>query len=420
LPEEQSLSGTRVLACCGGMVVVFGAERMSFEVLRALQTRGAAIHCIVNSWENHRILELVERLGASHSTGRYRERLTRRSGNPIVLGRMLWDVALTSLGLVRDSLRFRPTHVFMPDHGAVLRNALALPFLRIFGVRVIFRLPNSPERGRFYERLWRHTIAPQVDLLVPNSRFCYGRLVESGVPESKIRLIRNAVVRRDASHGALRREASALDFGRPESPLVVTVGQILEEKGTHDAVEVALRLRRRGIPVRLAIVGRRPKWPAELVSFVEELETQVRRAGEETSIRFVGEVQDVLSVMRRASLLLAPIRLEETFGNVILEARSVGLPVVCSDRGGLPELVVHDQTGLICPAGDVDAFERAVEALVTDRALRERLSKQSLRCAANDSEVRIDTFERSWASAFGPGRADRAGEADPAHACWER
>src|SRR5439155_11135154 len=64
--------GTRVIACCGGMVSVTGLERMTFEVLRVVRRRGGSVHCVVNDWENHRIVPLAERIGASWSVGSYR------------------------------------------------------------------------------------------------------------------------------------------------------------------------------------------------------------------------------------------------------------------------------------------------------------------------------------------------------------
>lgn len=393
---------TRVIACCGGMVVVFGAERMTFEVLRVLRNRGASVHCIVNSWENHRIVELVRRLGVGHSIGRYRARLTRRSINPITLFRMAWDVLLTSLGLLRDSLRFRPTHILIPDHTTVLRNALALPLLRLLGVRTVFRLSTSPERGVFYTRLWRFVIAPSVDRLVPNSRFSYRRARECGIPEEKLRLVRNAVSQREPANPTVESSPSGLvDFGCTEHPLILIVGQIGPHKGTQDAVEVVLRLRGRGARLRLAVVGRRPGWPPELVAFTDELEDRIEAAGARDSMRLLGAVDDVLPLMREACLLLAPIHVEEAFGNVVLEARSVGLPVVCSNRGGLPELVSPGKTGFVCSAGDLDCLERAVGAIALDSELRERMSRASLQLAAVDKEVSPASFEHAWAGLFG-------------------
>ena len=53
-------TSTRVIACCGNMVVVYGMERMSFEIMRVLRESGAEVHCVLNEWERHRIEPLAE------------------------------------------------------------------------------------------------------------------------------------------------------------------------------------------------------------------------------------------------------------------------------------------------------------------------------------------------------------------------
>ena len=50
--RAKRAASVRVVACCGGMVIVSGLERMTFEVLRLAREHGGAVHCIVNSWEN--------------------------------------------------------------------------------------------------------------------------------------------------------------------------------------------------------------------------------------------------------------------------------------------------------------------------------------------------------------------------------
>ena len=80
----------------------------------------------------------------------------------------------------------------------------------------------------------------------------------------------------------------------------------------------------------------------------------------------------------------------DTFGNVIIEAQASGLPVIVSDSGGPKELVADKANGLITRSHDVDDFARAIRALVTDRALRERMAN----CA------RESVNDRSWPRAF--------------------
>ena len=106
--EKTMSRRPRVLACCGHMVIVAGLERMTFEVLRVLRERNIPVHCIVNGWENQRIIARAHEIGASWSVGRYMEKLDRHTGNPVKLALALWDILVTSSGLLRDSWRFGP------------------------------------------------------------------------------------------------------------------------------------------------------------------------------------------------------------------------------------------------------------------------------------------------------------------------
>ena len=230
----QSLTGhhssaPRVVACCGGMVVVSGLERMTFEVLRVVRKRGGSVHCIVNSWENHRIVELAERIGATWSTGFYWYSFSSRPRKLLHAVQMLWDTIRTSVGLARVAVHFGPTHVLVPEYGAVLRNAPVLAALKLLGVDVVFRIANAPDRGRIHDVLWRRVLPPFVTRFVPNSRFSYARLQETGVPEAKITLIRNAISRRAVSPRT-DEEVVQLALARPT---ILAVGQIAPFKGTH-------------------------------------------------------------------------------------------------------------------------------------------------------------------------------------------
>ena len=126
------------------------------------------MHCIVNGWENHRIVPLAERIGASWSTGFYNSDFSRRTFNPLRLARMAGDIVRTSAGLLRAAWSYEPTHVFLPDYMSVIRNALTPP-LRARGLRLVMRLGNAPDAGA-YGRLWRWGINPLVDRFVCNSR----------------------------------------------------------------------------------------------------------------------------------------------------------------------------------------------------------------------------------------------------------
>ena len=397
---------TRVVACCGGMVLVSGLERMTFEVLRVIRQHGGTVHCIVNGWENHRIVELAESIGASWSTGFYWYPLAKPK-SPAETPRMLWDIARTSMGLGRVAARVRPTHVLAPDHLTVLRNAPALAMLRLLGVKNVFRIAMAPERGRLQRLVWRYALRPLVTTFVPNSRFSYGRLVEEGVAQKKISLVRNALSRRPPSPHA---DADVIALARSR-PTILVAGQIAPFKGTHLAVDAVLQLLREGHDVQALVLGDLPAWPEELVEYTAQLRARVDAAGAGDRVHFAGVRENMLEIMKASYLLAAPILQEETFGNVALEARSVGLPVVTFERGGLPELVEHGRTGYVSHTADLEGLVTGLRFYLTNRAERDAASRNSL-CVTTSpgNDCTAPEFQRRWWSIFSADLGERRHE----------
>jgi len=392
---EPARRAPRVIACCGGMVVVSGLERMTFEVLRVVRRHGGSVHCIVNTWENHRIVALAEEIGATWSTGFYWYSFAGRPQGVVQVLQMLWDVVRTSAGLGRDAVRFLPSHVLIPEYAAVLRNAPVLAALRLAGVRVLFRIANAPDRGRLHDFLWRRSVAPFVTRFVPNSRFSQQRLAETGVPSNKVTLVRNALSRRSASANT---DEDVIRLAACRTT-ILAVGQIAPFKGTHLVVEAIVKLVREGFDVQAIVVGRVPTWPQDLVDYMARLR-DIGSAGPDR-VHFVGARENVLDIMKASYVLAAPILQEETFGNVVLEARSVGLPVVTFARGGLTELVDHDRTGYVCRSTDLPGLLEGLRHFLSDRAARDGASATSLAVsAAPDNDCTAIEFDRRWWALF--------------------
>ncbi len=139
------------------------------------------------------------------------------------------------------------------------------------------------------------------------------------------------------------------------------VGQLSEEKGAHVLIEAA---RKTGLRVRIAGDG-----PAR-----QALQGQ---AGAMTNVEFLGALshERVLSYMRKATAVVVPSVWFEPFGMVAIEPQGLGTPVIVSRTGGLSELVVHGQTGLLVPPNDVDALAMAMQRLADDPREAKRLGQ---------------------------------------------
>jgi len=76
-----------------------------------------------------------------------------------------------------------------------------------------------------------------------------------------------------------------------------------------------------------------------------------------------------------ADIAVVPSTYEEAFGLAALEPMAKGIPVIVSDRGGLPEIVAHEDTGLVVPAGDEGGLRAALDRLLADPAERRRMGE---------------------------------------------
>jgi glycosyltransferase involved in cell wall biosynthesis len=82
---------------------------------------------------------------------------------------------------------------------------------------------------------------------------------------------------------------------------------------------------------------------------------------------------NVLPYFEAIDILAMPTIGLEAFGRVSLEAQACGVPVLCSNSGGIPETLIADETGLLLPPGDIQAWRDAILKVVRDEALRHRL-----------------------------------------------
>ena len=147
------------------------------------------------------------------------------------------------------------------------------------------------------------------------------------------------------------------------SPLrLCLVGGIDPRKGQDVGVAALARLRARGIPATLELVGR------ELDErFTATVRADARRLGVGDDVEFVGEVQDIGPYLDRADIVIAPSRGEWT-PLVLMEALAHGKPVVASSVGGVPDVVHDREFGLLVPPERPAELADAIAELLSDPA----------------------------------------------------
>lgn len=140
-------------------------------------------------------------------------------------------------------------------------------------------------------------------------------------------------------------------------------------------------VRRKGVETAFALAQRRPDVPFRFVESWplsrRELRRLARRARALGNVELRRSTGDMRGVYRDAKLLLVPSVWEEAWGRVVTEAQLSGIPVLASDRGGLPESV--GPGGILVPAdADLADWEKALSALWDDEDHYDRLARAAL------------------------------------------
>lgn len=101
-------------------------------------------------------------------------------------------------------------------------------------------------------------------------------------------------------------------------------------------------------------------------------------------LSFAGQIskQDVINVMANSDLLCLPSQWFENSPGVVIEALRLGLPVIASDKGGIPELITDGENGLLLPADDAVAWRDTLQRVIADRSLIDAMRLKAAPSAA--------------------------------------
>jgi len=141
-------------------------------------------------------------------------------------------------------------------------------------------------------------------------------------------------------------DLSQTPFGAEPEDFIVTVGRIVPNKGTADAIRIA-----RAAGERLVIVGHAPPQLPWSQAYYEEC---VRPHVDGDRVVHYEHLPnaEVVSLVARAKAFLFPLQWEEPFGLAVAEALAVGTPVVTYPKGAMPEIVRHGETGFLADTED--------------------------------------------------------------------
>jgi len=276
----------------------------------------------------------------------------------------------------RQNVKLIHAHEFGANtYGALAAWVLGIPLIATVHGRHYYA---DRLRRRFVCRIVSH-IATMVAVSEDVKRFL---VRTTGVAERRIRVVYNGVggLAPLPAHQVWRRR-SALGIAGDQR-IVGVVGSLYGVKGHRYLLEAARQILEACPSAIFLIVG-----CGELEA---DLKAQAKRLGLDGRVRFLGFREDVGELLSLFDVFALP-SLSEGLSLAILEAMAAGRPVVATNVGGNPELIVDGETGVLVPAGDVRNLAAAIARLLTDTAEARRLGENGMdrvkRCFALESMI---------------------------------
>lgn len=164
------------------------------------------------------------------------------------------------------------------------------------------------------------------------------------------------------------------------------VGRLAEWKGQDVFVRALAELRKEHPQVRARIIGSAMFGEDD---FEQRLRALVAELGLVDVVTFTGFVDRVEEELARLQVLVHASTVPEPFGQVVVEGLAAGLPVVATRAGGPAEIITDGVDGLLVPPGDVEALARALNRLITDSELRQRLGDAGVERSKDFSPAKI-------------------------------
>ena len=270
------------------------------------------------------------------------------------LSRLVWLRATRRLGLI---------HINLSVRGSTVRKCMVSVLARWAGVPVVVHL-HSGRFQEFYRALprWaRRAVRRMFDdaarVIVPGAIWERMLVEELGVSRSNILVIPNAV-----AEPAVKRNRAA-----GEACHIVMLGRMGPPKGLPELMQALGSDRVRGLPWRITMAG-----DGDPETYRKD--SIARGIADKVSIIGWLEAEQVGTLLSTADMLVLPSR-SENLPVAVIEALSYGVAVVTTPVGAVPEIVEDGVSAVLVPVNDPVALALALESLIMDRTLRERIGQ---------------------------------------------
>lgn len=236
-----------------------------------------------------------------------------------------------------------------------------------------------------YRKYILDRVLRQADVIISPSEYFIGQSQYLGKYRTKTVVVPNGINLKDFDITSTKEECRhELGLSNDEH-IILFVGSLSLYKGPHILVEAMPEIIRVVPNTRLIFLGDGP--------LRGKLENETRKLGLFKYVSFEGFIRDThkKALFYKSSdiFVLPSTQEQECFGIVNLEAMASGIPIVASKVGGIPDLVRHEENGLLVPPNDPEALGKAIITMLENPELRNRMSEEAKKRIHNYSWEKV-------------------------------
>jgi L-malate glycosyltransferase len=355
----------RILVFIGGSYVS-GLEVVTLHLIRELMEQGYDIRCLVSGWNDGVFKEKLEAMNVPY----YEVKL-----GWVYLRKPFWtiDTLLNYPKAYRTAKKI--IKEFDPHICHFCTYSMLIMLYPLIRGRSVYNLQETHEPGIKHRIIYK-LLNKKIDYFTAVSRHIVTVLEDLDIPSARIRLIYNGIPPVTANPIGEIIYATVLVFA--------IIGQVVEWKGHDTLLTAAQLLIAKGVTnFKIQIFGN------DQTAYGKILKQKIDQQKLESYFEWKGFVNEQDEIYRDCSVVIVPSLSGEPCSLTIIEAMSREKAVIVSDRGGNPELVQHEQTGLVFKATNPVALYDCMLALIQQRPLINELAVQAYQRAMNNYTSRV-------------------------------
>lgn len=255
-------------------------------------------------------------------------------------------------------------HIHMASNGSFYRKSIILVISKLFNIKAIIHLHGACFK-EFYadmrgvKKKYCHYIFNKADKIIVLTE-SWKKFLENFIEEkNKIAVVSNFVCVPEYKSNTKKEESKL--------PKILFLGRLGKRKGTYDLINAAEKLKLKGIEFRIIIAGD---------GEIEKCKSIINEKALDNNIDIVGWINkaEKEKYLKEGDILVLPSYFE-SFGLSLIEGMSYKLPVITTLVGGIPEVVKHEEDGILITPGDVNELADKLEILIKNPEMRKSMGE---------------------------------------------